>query len=119
MASLVGFHGLRVALPYTQELPVSGDSIGTTGTFHLAEEADPTLVYFVFAWLRAWYPSNHPASDAVLGRVGELCSRYPKAARMAQDGKDDPLVEWFEDAYGYRDFRAAEFIDLVVEKLQG
>jgi hypothetical protein len=38
---------------------------------------------------------------------------------MAQNGKDDPLVEWFEDAYGYRDFRAAEFIDLVVEKLEG
>ena len=88
-------------------------------TFQLVEEADPTLVYFVFAWLRARYPSSHSASDGVLGRMSELCSRYPKAARMAQDGKEDPLVEWFEDAYGYRDFRAAEFIDLVVEKLEG
>ena len=93
--------------------------LGATDTFHLVEEADPTLVYFVFAWLRARYPPSHPASDAVLGRMGELCSRYPKAARMAQDGKEDPLVEWFEDACGYRDFQAAEFIDLVVEKLEG
>ena len=93
--------------------------LGAADTFHLVEEADPTLVYFVFAWLRAQYPPSHPASDAVLGRLGELCSRYPKAARMAQDGKEDPLVEWFEDTYGYRDFRAEEFIDLVVEKLEG
>jgi hypothetical protein len=93
--------------------------LGATDTFQLVKKADPTLIYFVFAWLRARYPSSHPASDAVLGRMGELCSRYPKAARMAQDGKDDPLVEWFEDAYGYRDFRAAEFIELVVEKLEG
>ena len=67
--------------------------LGATDTFHLVEEADPTLVYFVFAWLRAWYPSSHSASDGVLGRIGELCSRYPKAARMAQDGKDDPRGE--------------------------
>ena len=94
-------------------------TLGASDTFHLVAAADPTLVYFVFAWLRAWYPASHPASDAVLGRIGELCSRYPKAARMAQDGKSDPLVEWFEDDYGYRDFRGAEFIDLVVEKLEG
>ena len=91
----------------------------TTDTFQLVAKADPTLVYFVFAWLRARYPSSHPASDGVLGRIGELCSRHPKAARMAQEGKEDSLVEWFEDAYGYRDFRADEFIDLVVEKLEG
>ncbi len=93
--------------------------LGTADTFQLAEKADPTLVYFVFAWLRAWYPQSHPASDAVLGRLGELCARYPKVARMAKDGQQDSLVEWFEQAYGYRDFRAAEFVDLVVEKLEG
>jgi len=93
--------------------------LGASDTFRLVEKADPALVYFVFTWLRARYPSSHPASDAVLGRMGELCSRYPKAARMAQDGKEDPIVEWFEDAYNYRDFRAAEFIDMVVEKLEG
>jgi len=93
--------------------------LGTSDTFRLVEKADPALVYFVFTWLRARYPSSHPASDGVLGCMGELCSRYPKAARMAQDGKEDPIVEWFEDAYNYRDFQAAEFIDLVVEKLEG
>jgi hypothetical protein len=38
---------------------------------------------------------------------------------MAKDGKEDALVAWFEDDYAYRDLRAAEFIDLVVEKLEG
>ena len=93
--------------------------LGARDTFNLVEKADPTLVYFVFTWLRAWYPPSHPASDAVLGRLGELCSRYPKAAKMAKDGKEDALVPWFEGSYGYRDLRAAEFIDLVVEKLEG
>jgi hypothetical protein len=94
-------------------------TLGATDTFDLVGEADPTLVYFVFTWLRASYPPSHPASDAVLGRLGELCSRYPAAARIAQTGKADAVVDWFEDAYGYRDFRAAEFVDLVVEKLEG
>ncbi|MFT7625030.1 MAG: hypothetical protein ACI9WU_004221 [Myxococcota bacterium] len=93
--------------------------LGASDTFDLVKEADPTLVYFVFTWLRASYPPSHPASDAVLGRLGELCSRYPRAAQIAKEGKEDSVVEWFEDAYGYRDFRAAEFIDLVVEKLEG
>ncbi len=88
-------------------------------TFYLLEEADPTLVYFIFAWIRAWYPSSHPAADGVLGRLSDLCTQYPKAARMAKEGESDSLVTWFEDQFGYRDLRNHEFIDLVVEKLEG
>ena len=47
--------------------------LSTSETFHLVEEADPTLVFFLFAWLRAHYPSSHSASDGVLGRLGALC----------------------------------------------
>ena len=90
----------------------------TTSTFQLAENLDPTLIYFIFAWLRARYPASHPASDAVLSRLGELCSRHPKVARMANEGKKDSLVEWFEQAYGYRDFQSTDFVDLVIEKLE-
>ena len=90
----------------------------TTATFQIAESQDPTLIYFIFAWLRARYPASHPAADAVLNRLGELCSRHPKVARMANEGKKDSLVEWFEQAYGYRDFQSSEFVDLVVEKLE-
>jgi hypothetical protein len=120
-------HDRRVAMAFDMEKAAAqrllgaleDGRLGAADTFHLVEEADPTLVYFVFTWLRACYPPSHPASDGVLGRLGELCSRHPKAARMVKDGKEDALVEWFEDAYNYRDFRGAEFIDLVVEKLEG
>ncbi len=94
-------------------------TLNATDTFHIVGSADPTLIHFIFAWLRAWYPASHPAADAVLGRLGTLCTRYPKAARMAKEGAADALVEWFEESYSYRDLRAAEFIDLIVEKLEG
>jgi hypothetical protein len=36
-----------------------------------------------------------------------------------REGKTDPIVAWFEEEHGYRDFGAAEFIALVVDKLEG
>ena len=88
-------------------------------TFHLIADADPTLVYLIFAWIRAWYPSSHSAADGVLGRLTELCAKHPTVTQMAKEGESDSLVAWFEDEYNYRDLPAAEFVDLVVEKLEG
>ena len=88
-------------------------------SFNLIEEADPTLVYFIFTWLRKWYPPSHPASEAVMGRLVELCNRYPAVTRKAKQGESDSIVEWFEDAYAYRDLRSREFVALIVEKLEG
>ena len=98
---------------------IDDGTLDASDTFYVLKDADPTLVYFIFSWLRASYPASHPASDAILGRLGELCTKFPEAARMASKGAADPLVEWFEDAYSYRDLSAHEFIDLVVEKLEG
>jgi len=88
-------------------------------TFRLIEDADPTLVHFVFSWLRAHYPSSHPSSDGVLGRLGALCTEHPAAARKARKGAEDPLVSWFDGAHSYRALDADAFVDLVVEKLEG
>ncbi len=93
--------------------------LNATDTFHLVGDADPALVHFIFAWIRAWYPSSHPAADGVLGRLTELCTQHPKAARLAQSGASDPIVAWFEDEYRYRDLRADEFVEIIVEKLEG
>ncbi len=93
--------------------------LDTADTNHLVKDADPALVHFIFAWLRAHYPSSHPAADAVLGRLSALCTRYPVAARLAKEGSKDPIVAWFEEDESYRDHRANEFIDLIVEKLEG
>ncbi len=85
----------------------------------LLEEADPTLAYFVFAWLRAHYPPSHPASDGVLGRLVEICTQHPSIPRRLKAGEADPLVEWFEETHRYRDLDRGAFIELIVEKLEG
>ena len=82
-------------------------------------EADPALVVLVFAWLRARYPASHPAAEGVLGRIVDLCSASATVARKVREGQRDAIVEWFEETYEYRDLDRAEFIALVVEKLEG
>jgi hypothetical protein len=88
-------------------------------TAERARNADPTALYFVFGWVRAWYPATHPAADGVLGRLAELCDAHPDVAQMSKKGGFDPIVDWFEDEYEYRDFSAPDFIELIVEKLEG
>ena len=63
--------------------------------------------------------AHHAAVEAVLGRMVELLNTYPKAVQSAREGGRDALVEWFEDTYEYRDMPSAEFVDLIVEKLEG
>jgi hypothetical protein len=90
----------------------------SSDSFALIDEADPTLVYFIVTWLRSRYGPSHPASDAVLGRLLAISNRPSVAAKM-KEGQADPVVEWFEDAYSYRDLDSKEFIALVVDKLEG
>jgi len=95
---------------------------GSHSTAHMQpfyEEADPALVYFIFAWLRAHYHAGHPAAEGVLGRIVGLVSASSVVARKAREGERDALVSWFEETYDYRDLDRAEFISLVVEKLEG
>lgn len=81
-------------------------------------EADPALVHFIFRWLRKRY-RDHPAAEGVLGRLAEVCNAHRDLTRHAKAGQDDPVVHWFEGAYKYKDLEAAEFIDIIVEKLEG
>jgi len=39
--------------------------------------------------------------------------------KMMKEGQADPVVEWFEDEHTYTQFRPREFIELIVEKLEG
>ena len=50
----------------TAQRILSGLEDARITTFQTSEwvaKADPALVYFLFAWLRARYPSHHPDSD--------------------------------------------------------
>jgi hypothetical protein len=82
-------------------------------------EADPTLIYFIVRWIRAHYPATHPAAEGVLGRLVELSADNPSLAAQLKEGGEDTIVDWFEDTYEYGDLPAGQFIDLIVEKLEG
>ncbi|MFK7931054.1 MAG: hypothetical protein AB8H79_22905 [Myxococcota bacterium] len=94
-------------------------TLSTQDTAPLAEEADPALLYLIFAFLRANYHSGHSASDGVLGRIVDLCGASPVAAKNARKGEKDAIVEWFAETYDYREIDREDFIDEVVEKLEG
>jgi hypothetical protein len=82
------------------------------------EAADPALVHLIFAWLRARY-TGHSAAEGVLGRIGALCQASPTVLRKRKEGSTDPIVQWFEESYGYRDLDRDDFVSLVVDKLEG
>ncbi|WP_146158155.1 hypothetical protein [Enhygromyxa salina] len=91
--------------------------LSTADSYTLVEEADPTLVYLIITWLRTRYRSD-PAAEGVIGRLVELCEAYPAVTEMVKQGKEDSVVEWFEDGYSYRALEAEEFVDLIVDKLE-
>lgn len=109
-------HEKRQALRLLQG--IENGTLATREAAGLLREADPALVYFIVTWLRAHYGRNHPAGEGVLGRLIELTTDPAIQAHIAE-GKADPIAPWFEEAYGYRDFGADEFVDLVIEKLEG
>jgi hypothetical protein len=83
----------------------------------LVEDADPALVYLIVTWLRKRY-ADHPNADAVIGRLVAISDR-PAVTKKMKEGEEDPVVEWFEDSYKYKDVAKNEFIELIVEKLEG
>ena len=88
-------------------------------SYALIEDADAALVYLLFTWIRNRYAASHAASDAVIGRLLAISNRYPTVTKKMKDGQGDPVVEWFEDAYKYKDLEAKEFIEIVIDKLEG
>ncbi|HUH01646.1 MAG TPA: hypothetical protein VML75_06600, partial [Kofleriaceae bacterium] len=99
---------------------LQGIENGTLSSFeagHLLDEADPALVYFIVTWLRSRYGADHPAAEGVIGRLVALTSGSVKA--KMREGKADPVVTWFEEEHSYRDLAANDFVELIVEKLEG
>jgi hypothetical protein len=96
---------------------VEEGTMSATDSLALVEAADPALVYLIFTWLRKRY-ADHPNADAVIGRVVAISGRGA-VAKMMKEGQSDPVVEWFEDAYSYKTLEKAEFIELIIDKLEG
>jgi hypothetical protein len=92
-------------------------TLSAADSFALVEEADPALIYLIFTWLRKRY-ADHPNSDSVLGRLLAISNRGA-VPKMMKEGQADPVARWFEEGYSYRDLGSKEFIELIVEKLEG
>jgi hypothetical protein len=92
-------------------------TMSATDSLTLVEEADPALVYLIFTWLRKRY-ADHSNADAVIGRVVEISGRG-SVAKMMKEGMGDVVVRWFEESYSYRTLEKKEFIELIIEKLEG
>src|SRR3954465_13257419 len=92
-------------------------AMSATELFSLVDDADPAPLYLIFTWMRKHY-ADHVNADAVVGRLVELSSRGSIAAKM-KEGQQDAVVQWFEESYSYRKLEKAEFIELIIEKLEG
>ena len=92
-------------------------TMSASDSLALVEAADPALVYLIFTWLRKRY-ADHPNSEAVLGRLLAISNRGP-VSKMMKEGQADPVVQWFEESYSYRQLESKEFIELIIEKLEG
>jgi len=93
-------------------------TMSAADSFALVDEADPALVYLIFTWLRKRY-ADHVNADAVIGRLLAISNRYTAVTKKMNEGKADPVVQWFEENYSYKDLGKAEFIELIIEKLEG
>ena len=110
-------HEQRAAMHLLQGIEDGTLRVANAGA--LIDDADPALVYLIITWLRNRYAGDHPAAEGVIGRLVELTNGSSNVKAKMREGKADPIVTWFEDAYAYKDFEAADFIELVVEKLEG
>ncbi|MCA9707618.1 MAG: hypothetical protein KDK70_17345 [Myxococcales bacterium] len=88
-------------------------------SYRLLDDADPTLVHLIVKWLKKHYHRDHEQAEEVHRRLAEVLNTHRSLTRKAKEGESDPIVDWFEGTYKYRDLSAEEFIDVVVEKLEG
>ena len=94
------------------DLPISD-------AFNILRTLDPLMGHFLLTYLR----EKNPVTDTSHGpgeRLLNLVSTYKEAANMAKP-HEDPMIEWFEDTYSYRQFfnERDEFINLLIEKFEG
>jgi hypothetical protein len=83
------------------------------------EKQDEVLVYFILKYIKKHYHKEHEEHDEVRARLVDLQTSYRAITRKAKAGEEDLVVEWFEGNHQYREMTAEEFIDVVVEKLEG
>jgi hypothetical protein len=96
-------------------------TLSSADAFNVADKQDPLLVYFVIRYLREKYPAGQPTSQGVTQRLIELTSTYESITKNMKKAEKDSLREWFDDTYNMREFfgKPDEFVDMIVEKIEG
>lgn len=92
----------------------------TATSYNIIDRFDPLFSFFLLKYLREKHPITENSSGAG-ARLLELLSTYPSIAKLAQVPKNEPLVDWFNDAYSTKSFftNAEPYVELIVDKLEG
>jgi hypothetical protein len=83
--------------------------------YAIIEEMEDVLVYLLMQYLREKHAHDH----GVLERLLHLTQHFPDLIMKCKRGEKDSLVEWFKDTYNPRSLGVEEFVEIVVEKLEG
>lgn len=86
----------------------------------IARDLDPVLVHLIVKFLRETYPASDPVATSVLERVVKMNSAWSGLVAKCREGEQDPIAQWFESEYSFRDFRGrgVELIELIVDKIE-
>lgn len=100
---------------------VEEGNLSSSDAYNIISSLDPVLISLSIKYLRKKYPPTRQESAGIMGRLVELSGTYPKVVQWVKDGDEDPISEWFHDTYSLKDFFSdpEEFIDLIVNKLEG
>lgn len=100
---------------------IENGSLSANDAFIVADKLDPVLVYFAIQFLRENYPASNPGSQGITERMVELMGNHEGIVKAVKTGEKDVLSEWFNDTYSFGEFKNKndEFVDLIVDKLEG
>lgn len=89
-------------------------------SFLIADKLDPVLVAIIVKFLRQKYKSR-PEESGIITRILEISKVYGEFVNKIQEGESDPIFEWFEETYSYRDYysQPEKLIEVVIDKLEG
>ncbi len=93
--------------------------LAVTDAYNSVKAMDPLLAYFVLRFLKEKY--GRDAGSGGAKTLMELLSTYPDVAKLTRVSEDEPMKEWFDDSYSMRQYfgKPSEFIELIVDKLEG
>lgn len=100
---------------------VEDGTLSAMDSYNIANKIDYVMTSLIVKYLRKKYPATNQASSGVIGRLVDLTGTYPQVVQLVKKGEDDPISEWFEETYSYRDFydKPEEFVSLIIDKIEG